>query len=80
MADTHSTWILEGHARSVNGALLLPDAARALSWSDDTLELWDLHSGHCIHTLEGHTDFVRGVLLLPDATRRARSAGATTKP
>jgi WD40 repeat protein len=33
----------EGHTGSVNGALLLPDGRRALSWSyDNTLRLWDL--------------------------------------
>jgi WD40 repeat protein len=53
----------------VNGALLLPDAARALSWSSDgTLKLWDLHSGHCVQTLEGHANSVTGALLLPDAS------------
>jgi WD40 repeat protein len=36
---------LEGHSGWVNGALLLPDGRRALSWSpDNTLRLWDLDS------------------------------------
>jgi WD40 repeat protein len=58
--------VLEGHTRSVNGALALPDG-RLLSWSDDhTLRLWDGASGACLAVLEGHTEWVNGALALAD--------------
>ena len=60
---------LAGHDTPVYGALLLPDARRVLSWSDDdTLRLWDLQTG-AARTLEGHNDHVHGALLLPDERR-----------
>lgn len=58
--------LLVGHGASVMGALLLPDGARALSWSNDgTLRLWDLESGQG-RAMEGHGGSVLGALLLPD--------------
>ena len=44
---------LEGHSAAVDGAVVLADGARALSWSEDgTLRLWDLASG-ASRALEG---------------------------
>ena len=54
----------QGHGNSVEGALLLPDGRRALSWSEDcTLRLWDLESGES-RPLQGHAGLVKGALLL----------------
>jgi WD40 repeat protein len=55
----------------VNGALLLPDGKRALSWSrDGTLRLWNLEAGHQVGpALTGHKDAIHGALLLPDGKR-----------
>ena len=48
--------VLEGHTADVNGALVLSDG-RLLSWSgDETLRLWDRHSGACLAVFQGHTD------------------------
>ncbi len=57
--------VLEGHTRSVNGAMEL-SGGRILSWSDDnTLRLWNRHSGAPLATCVGHTDSVKGALELP---------------
>ncbi len=60
---------LAGHTGRVNGAVLLPDGARALSWSrDNTLRLWTLATGES-QELRGHTGWVDGAVLLPDGAR-----------
>jgi WD40 repeat protein len=71
---------LAGHENSVLGALLLPDAKRALSWSfDRTLRLWDLEMGNQIgEPLTGHEWSVYGALLLPDGKRALSWSGDTT--
>jgi len=57
---------LRGHEGSVNGALLMPDGQRVLSWSEDkTLLLWDLEHGSL---LQGQTS-TTGALLVPDGQR-----------
>ena len=58
--------VMSGHARSVKGALVLPNG-RILSWSqDNTLRLWDEESGACVAVLDGHTGSVIGAQVLPD--------------
>ncbi len=58
------------HGAPVEGALLLPDGRRALSWArDDTLRLWDLEKGSQVQVLAGHKSSVEGALLLPDGRR-----------
>ena len=58
--------VLEGHQNDVKGALELRDG-RLLSWAyEDSLRLWDRHSGACLATLEGHSDFVDGAIELRD--------------
>jgi len=55
----------------VNGALLLPDGKRALSWSgDNTLRLWELETGNQLgEPFIGHQSAVDGALLLPTGKR-----------
>ena len=58
--------VLEGHAGSVNGALVLANNG-LLSWSDDkTLRTWDGQSGECLKALKGHTGPIHGALILSD--------------
>ena len=58
--------VFEGHARKIDGALLLP-GDRALSWSmDTTARLWDLTAGSCLVVLEGHSKRLKGAAALPD--------------
>jgi WD40 repeat protein len=58
---------LEGHEDSVNAVAITPDRRSAVSASDDnTLRVWDLNSGLCLHTLEGHEDSVFALAINPD--------------
>ena len=58
---------LKGHTNWVNAVAVTPDGKRALSASDDnTLKIWDLHSGTELRTLKGHTECVTAVAVTPD--------------
>ncbi|MBD2726652.1 WD40 repeat domain-containing protein [Nostoc sp. FACHB-892] len=58
---------LTGHNNSVNAVAIAPDGKTAVSGSDDnTLKVWDLHTGKEISTLTGHNDWVRAVAIAPD--------------
>ena len=45
---------------------------------DNTLKLWDLESGRCIHTLEGHTQEVTVVAVTPDGRQAVSGSDDTT--
>jgi hypothetical protein len=56
-----------GHTRAVTSISVSPDAAFAVSGSEDkSLILWDLKTGQSIRTFEGHGDAVAQVLYAPD--------------
>jgi RNA polymerase sigma factor (sigma-70 family) len=59
----------EGHA----GVALSPNGRRALSTSDQTVQLWDVETGAELLRLTGHTVDVAGFAFAPDG-RRALSA------
>jgi len=57
---------LKGHTGGVYCVSVLPDG-RVVSGSwDNTLRLWDMNTGTCVHTLKGHTGDVYCVSVLPD--------------
>ena len=33
---------------------------------DNTVRLWDISTGQCLHTLQGHTDWIRSVAFSPN--------------
>jgi WD40 repeat protein len=43
----------------------LPDERYVLLGSEDTIQLWDLHTGAQLRRLEGHTNWVRSLSVLP---------------
>lgn len=52
--------ILCGHSDWINKVLLIGD--KIISASDDnTIKVWDLHSGNCLRTLMGHSDFIQSI-------------------
>jgi WD40 repeat protein len=51
--------------KHVVGALALPDS-RLVTWSDESLRLWDGKSGVYVAALIGHTDDITGALALAD--------------
>ena len=70
---------LQGHTNWVTSVALSPDGSRAVSGShDNTLRVWDLHSGECLATLQGHTRGVLSVALTPDGSRAVSGSGDHT--
>jgi WD40 repeat protein len=59
--------VLYGHHGWVTNIALTSDGRRAVSASaDNTLRVWDVNGGKCLHTLRGHTDEVLTVTITPD--------------
>jgi len=59
--------IFSGHISGVNSVAFSPNGQYALSGSyDETLKLWDVHSGTEIRSFRGHTSEVLSVAFSPD--------------
>ena len=53
---------LRGHTDTIGRIAWSPDGRMLASPSaDQTIRLWDVATGQCLHTLEGHTDEVKAV-------------------
>jgi WD40 repeat protein len=62
--------ILPGYGGSINAVAVTSDGQRAVSGSDDnTLTVWDLHSGRELHALAGHAALVNAVAVTSDGQR-----------
>ncbi len=58
---------LSGHSSSVRAVAITPDGKQVVSASwDNTLKVWDLHSGAERFTLTGHSHLVEAVAITPD--------------
>jgi WD40 repeat protein len=67
----HSALIrtLQGHAKRVIACAVSPDGTWIVSASvDNTLKVWDAHTGEVLLTLQGHTSWVYGCAVSPDGT------------
>ena len=63
---------LRGHRARVYAVAVCPTGQRIATGSqDNTVRLWDAHSGAPIQTLEGHEDTVQAVALSTDGARLA---------
>src|SRR5215211_6735046 len=62
--------VFRGHTGEMRRIAWSPDGAYLASPSaDQTIRIWDLLSGACVHTLEGHSDTVNNVAWYPDSKR-----------
>src|SRR5262249_23684028 len=55
-------------------SLLRKDKGFVAGSQDTTIKLWDLETGHVLHTFEGHTAFVSGAAFAPDGRRIASAS------
>src|SRR5262249_35025557 len=63
---------LKGHTGVVLSVAFSPDGKRLVSGSEDqTVKVWDAHTGQQPLTLKGHTSWVNSVAFSPDGTRIA---------
>ncbi|MBI5306753.1 MAG: WD40 repeat domain-containing protein [Planctomycetes bacterium] len=59
--------ILQGHSADIFGLAFSPDNKLLASGShDNTVKIWDIESGECLHTLTGHRHLTYTVAFSPD--------------
>jgi WD40 repeat protein len=59
---------LQGHTGAVWTVAISPDGQTLASGGvDQTIRLWDLQTGHCLHLLDEHSGWVRSVIFSSDS-------------
>jgi WD40 repeat protein len=75
-AFTHS---LKGHTDWVLSVAFSPDGHTLASGSfDQTIRLWDRHTGMCLKILQGHTNWIHSVAFSPDGQLLASASSDQT--
>ena len=68
-----------GHSDSVNAVAISPDGQTLVSGShDNTIKLWNLHTGEVRHILTEHSSWVYCVAISPDGKTLVSSSGDKT--
>lgn len=59
---------LTGHRATISLVVELMNKTIASASRDQTIKIWNVQTGQCIHTLEGHTHWLTAILELSDGT------------
>ena len=79
LPDTALIRTLSGHTDSVRGCAISPSGDTIVSASrDQTLKVWDAHTGAEQRTLRGHTDWVNGCTISPRGDTIMSASGDQT--
>ncbi len=71
--------VLRGHTEYVGAVAVTADGLCVVSGSgDNTVRVWDVKSGRCLHILKGHTASVNGVAVTPNGRRAVSSSDDKT--
>jgi WD40 repeat protein len=70
---------LEGHSGGVSSVAFSHNSAQLASASNDnTVKIWDTHSGACLQTLEGYSSYVNSVAFSHDSAQLASASWDNT--
>lgn len=71
---------LDAHFNAAKSAVFTPDGAQLITGGfDDTVKVWDAHTGSAVRALPGHFGRVAEVVVTPDGRRAITGAGTALR-